>query len=268
MEWLIFIGIGFLILKGIFGEDSSPPPPPPVKKKRVVKKQHIKPKPKKVVAKPRRVTVKTSPKIRTTSRVNHNLSTPQKRTNWQNFQQILKENNITTLYHFTDSSNINSIQQNGGLFSWYYMENNGLQIPTPGGDGFSRQLDRRKGLQDYVRLSFNKNHPMMYVAQRDGRITNPKILEIDPKVIYWSTSKYSDRNAADNSAEIGKNISDFRNISFHIATRNNYIEDEFERKLGQAEVLIKTHLPIDFINNLNNPQTYRTTRWSDDDLPF
>ena len=161
MEWLIIMGIGYLILLWIFGEDNSIPPPPPAKKKRVVKKQNTKPKPTIVVARPRRVTVKSYSKIKTTSRVNHNLLKPRKRTNWQSLQQIIKENNISALYHFTDMSNIDSIKQNGGLFSWQYMENNNISISKPGGDGFSRQLDKRKGLQDYVRLSFTKNHPMM-----------------------------------------------------------------------------------------------------------
>ena len=167
--------------------------------------------------------------------------------NWRDFQKILNQNYITTLYHFTDMSNINSIHNNGGLYSWFYMENKGIQIPTPGGNQFSRQLDRQKGLQDYVRLSFNTHQPMMYIAKKDHRIKDPRILKIDPQVIYWNTTNFSNLNAADNNAEVGNNISNFKNIRFTIAKQNKYYEDEIERKLVQAEVLVKTHIPIEFI---------------------
>jgi hypothetical protein len=185
--------------------------------------------------------------IRKTNTVVPNSSAKGIRPNWKNYQKILSQNYITTLYHFTDRSNINSIRKNGGLYSWFYMENNGIHIPSPGGSQFSRQLDRRKGLHDYVRLSFNMHHPMMYIAKKEGRIKNPQILEIDPQVIYWATSIFSDRNATDSSSKIGPNISDFNNINFNVATQNNFIENDMERKLGQAEILIKTHIPIKYI---------------------
>ena len=174
-------------------------------------------------------------------------STREIKPNWRDFQKILNQNYITTLYHFTDMSNINSIHNNGGLYSWFYMENKGIQIPTPGGNQFSRQLDRQKGLQDYVRLSFNTHQPMMYIAKKDHRIKDPRILKIDPQVIYWNTTNFSNLNAADNNAEVGNNISNFKNIRFTIAKQNKYYEDEIERKLVQAEVLVKTHIPIEFI---------------------
>ena len=174
-------------------------------------------------------------------------STREIKPNWRDFQKILNQNYITTLYHFTDMSNINSIHNNGGLYSWFYMENKGIQIPTPGGNQFSRQLDRQKGLQDYVRLSFNTHQPMMYIAKKDHRIKDPRILKIDPQVIYWNTTNFSNLNATDNNAEVGNNISNFKNIRFTIAKQNKYYEDEIERKLVQAEVLVKTHIPIEFI---------------------
>jgi flagellar biosynthesis GTPase FlhF len=45
-----------------------------------------------------------------------------KKHNWQEFQQVLQQNGITTLYHFTDRANIKSIKEHGGLYSWHYCD--------------------------------------------------------------------------------------------------------------------------------------------------
>lgn len=259
MEWIIFIGIAYLILKGIFGE--SNPPKPPAQKPKKTTSVRTTTTPRKRTKVKAKIPVSRKP----VRKINHNIPTPHTRSNWKSFQQTIHKNNITELYHFTDKSNIESIRANGGLFSWKYMSGKKIRIPKPGGDGFSRQLDIRKSLQDYVRLSFNTNHPMMYVAQRDGRINDPIILEIDPKVVYWVSTKFSNINAADNLAQIGVGFSDFENINFEIASSNNWI-DQTQKKLFQAEVLVKTHIPLSLIKNLNKPPThYSTNIWKDDD---
>ena len=115
---------------------------------------------------------------------------------------LLRQNGITRLYHFTDRANIQSIIDNGGLYSWKACDNKGISVKRPGGSATSRSLDQYRGLENYVRLSFTRNHPMMYVAQNDGRISNPVILEIDLSVVNLATTKFSDRNATKNSAVI------------------------------------------------------------------
>ena len=104
-----------------------------------------------------------------------------KRSNWEDFKSILEKNHITTLYHFTDRDNLESIINNGGLYSWKDCEERGITIAKPGGGGpgsASWMLDARGGLEHYVRVSFTQQHPMMYVAMNEGRISNPVILEI------------------------------------------------------------------------------------------
>lgn len=109
-----------------------------------------------------------------------------KKSNWQEFKAVLDENRITKLYHFTDRDNLESIIKNGGLYLWMDCERKGIKINKPGGGELSRSLDRKDNLQDFVRVSFTTQHPMMYVAMKEGRISNPVILEIDPEVIFWS----------------------------------------------------------------------------------
>ncbi len=96
-----------------------------------------------------------------------------KKTNWQEYQAIIEQQGITKLYHFTDRDNLQSIIQNGGLYSWADCEEKGISIAKPGGSDSSRSLDARDGLQRYIRVSFVTQHPMMYVAMNEGRISNP-----------------------------------------------------------------------------------------------
>ena len=124
-----------------------------------------------------------------------------RRSNWEDFKNILEQNHITKLYHFTDRDNLENIIKNGGLYSWKDCEERGINIPKPGGGGPgspSWSLDKRDNLEHYVRVSFTMNHPMMYVAMNEDRISNPVILEIDPEVIYDENTKYADRNAVRN----------------------------------------------------------------------
>ena len=140
-----------------------------------------------------------------------------RRSNWEDFKNILEQNHITKLYHFTDRDNLENIIKNGGLFSWKDCEERGITIPKPGGGGpgsTSWSLDQRDGLEHYVRVSFTKQHPMMYVAMSEQRISNPVILEIDPEVIFDEQTKFSDRNATRSGANVGGNLEDFKKIHF------------------------------------------------------
>ena len=176
-----------------------------------------------------------------------------KKKNWQEYNSVIKENKISRLYHFTDRDNLQSIIKNGGLYSWADCKDKGIHIPKPGGNNSSRQLDSRDGLQHYVRVSFVTQHPMMYSAMNDGRISNPVILEIDPEVIYWENSKYADRNATKNGAKVGNEIDDFNAIHFSsIKVRKYFDLDQDEQQYYQAEVLVKNFIPLEYIRNIGN----------------
>lgn len=177
----------------------------------------------------------------------------EKKNDWQAYQAIIEQEDIKKLYHFTDRDNLQSIINNGGLYSWADCEEKGITIAKPGGSDGSRQLDARDGLQHYVRVSFVTQHPMMYVAMNEGRISNPVLLEIDPQVIYWKDSKYADRNATKNGAHVGGDIDDFKAIHFSaIKARKHFDLDDDEQKFYQAEVLVKNFIPLEYIRNIGN----------------
>lgn len=173
--------------------------------------------------------------------------------NYDEFKKLIEQHHITTLYHFTDRENLESIIKNGGLYSWADCEQKGINISKPGGSMSSRDLDRRDNLQNFVRVSFVREHPMMYVAMNDGRISNPVVLEIDPEVIYWQDSLYADRNATKNGAHVGSSIDDFSQLHFNsFKAKKHFDLDADEQKFYQAEVLVKNHIPLQFIKNIGN----------------
>ena len=176
-----------------------------------------------------------------------------RRNNWQEFEEILKQHSITKLYHFTDRDNLESIINNGGLYSWADCEDKGITIAKPGGSFNSRELDKRSGLQNYVRVSFTTEHPMMYVAMNEDRITNPVILEIDPEVIFDDTTKYADRNATKNGARIGDSLDDFKAIHFNsVKAKKHFDLPAEEQMFFQAEILVKNFIPLSAITNIAN----------------
>lgn len=156
-----------------------------------------------------------------------------RRSNWEDFKNILEQNHITKLYHFTDRDNLENIIKNGGLYSWKDCEERGINIPKPGGGGPgspSWSLDKRDNLEHYVRVSFTMNHPMMYVAMNEDRISNPVILEIDPEVIYDEDTKYADRNAVRNGAHVGGSLEDFKKIHFQTIKARNHFDFDVDEQ--------------------------------------
>ncbi len=170
--------------------------------------------------------------------------------------RYFREMGIYYFYHFTDASNIPLIKQRKGLFSWSYLASHNLRIPAPGGNDTSRGLDRDKGLEDYVRLSLCKSHPMAYrIFQESQGRANLVLLKIKIDVSMFESTKFSDINATDKRAQIG--------------TDKEFIEENFDfdaigmkwcrstnpkHKKRQAEILVKTHIPAKFIENLNYPE--------------
>ncbi len=169
---------------------------------------------------------------------------------WQEFEKIISTEEIDVLYHFTDRANLISIEQYGGLYSWYSCKIKGIEIPLPNSNNLSRDLDKEKNIHDYVRLTFNRNHPMLYVAKKKGRIKNPCFLEISTEVILFKETLFSNENAVANAAIIGGKLEDFRRIKFNFAKSGKWYNEK-EKKFIQAEVLVKSHIPIKFIKNID-----------------
>ena len=166
----------------------------------------------------------------------------------QKIINYLHENGIHYFYHFTAKKNIPSIVELKGLFSWKYLLDNGIVIPDAGGDEWSRELDVNEGLEDFVRLSFCIDHPMKYRK----RNSNPVILKIDLGVATFSETLFSDMNAASPKHKHGKNFSDLKRVDMNAVKKTHVSRADPDFHKHQAEVMIKTHLPLKYILNIND----------------
>lgn len=164
---------------------------------------------------------------------------------WQSFKQVLDDNHVQYLYHFTDVRNIQSIKKHGGLLSWHYCHTHGITIPCQGGDDVSRELDKKYGLEDYVRLSFCDEHPMAFRLKQSG--SNIVILRIKVDVALLKDTQFSNMNAADKRHTHGKNLAHLQMVDFD-ATRKHFLKsDDPNFKPHQAEVMVKTFIPLKYI---------------------
>ena len=176
-----------------------------------------------------------------------------KRSNWQEFEKVLEEHNIKSLYHFTDRDNLESIIKNGGLFSWADCEERGINIAKPGGNVISHALDVRCGLEYYVHLSFTDCYQIMPVATEEDQINNLVTLEIDPSVIFKEKTKFSDMKATHLKANVGEALEDFKRILFNstvVERPSDLVEPE--RPFSQAEVHVLYFIPLKYIKNIES----------------
>ena len=179
------------------------------------------------------------------------------------FKSHLISNGVRYFYHFTDRRNLDSIKKQGGLYSWRYCEDHGITIPYPGGDGTSRSLDSYHGLSDYVRLSFCTDHPMKWVLEQKGY--NMVLLRVRIDVACLEGTLFSDINATDSNHRHGGTLDDLKRVNIQ-ATQENYVSKTSPIfKQHQAEVMVKTFIPLEYIEM---PSTTQQNYYVDDSLPF
>ncbi len=114
-------------------------------------------------------------------------------------QAALKKLGVKCLWHFTDEKNYKSISENG-LLSWKEIKRREIEASAPGGNKWSHDADEMAGVDDYVHLAFSQQHPMLHVAQKEGRITKPIWLKIDLDVLNFAGVKFT--NAVSNKSGV------------------------------------------------------------------
>lgn len=165
---------------------------------------------------------------------------------------LLRYHGIHKLYHFTDESNLPSIERNG-LLSRHEIEQRNLTAVL-GNDQPPRDADKCKNLHDFVRLSFVPNHPILYQCIADGRIVNPVVLEIDVEACSIPGTLFSSCNANRHDAFISHSAEVIR---FDVISKpNHFIPNVLpsDKHFYQAEILIKSNLPTKFIDLFKGKQ--------------
>ena len=169
--------------------------------------------------------------------------------NWERYLEILEQNGVTTLYHFTATRNLPQIKKMGGLISWKDAEDQKIEVEVFGGDSFSRGLDRKYGNASFVHLSFCPDHPMSYrLKDTEGGLV---WLQINPIVAVFRESLFSDINAAARGHHQGASLQDLKLINFEATKQRHVTRNSEFFKQHQAEVMVKHRVPAQFILNLD-----------------
>jgi len=162
------------------------------------------------------------------------------REDWRLLMQIIQNNNIKCFYHYTHKDNYPLIKSCGMIYSWQQCQIEKIKIPHPGGNEISRKQDIANNLSDYVHLNIGKKS-LMFEQKKD-------ILEIkiDPRVIYYIGTKFSNRNAADKNVKICDSPSFFSKLQFDLILDYRNSLNKSEYKPYQSEVLILGSVPDKF----------------------
>jgi hypothetical protein len=161
---------------------------------------------------------------------------------------------ITLLYHFTDRRNLQSIREHGGLYPMTKLRKKSIKVVAPGGNEWSQDADGIKGVDAYVHLCFRNNHPMEYLARKEGRIGDTIFLQIHPDVLNWDGVLFTD-DVANKSGVETQTIEEAREIiDFEVLyTRTNWSDPKIQARLQQAEkyeILVPKKIPLEMIRNL------------------
>jgi hypothetical protein len=154
--------------------------------------------------------------------------------------RTLRDNGVQSLFHFTDVSNLQSISKNG-LLTWKKLAE--LKVPAKmNSSELSHKLDSNKGLADFVRLSFCKKHPMMYIALKEKRISTAVVLEIKLETVSRPGVLFCAINAAAKAAKASANP---RVVRFEVvkARSQQHVVDLKDRPFYQGEVLVPEWIP-------------------------
>ncbi|MET3725221.1 DarT ssDNA thymidine ADP-ribosyltransferase family protein [Sphingomonas trueperi] len=172
--------------------------------------------------------------------------------NLQDFvAQLQKERR--RLYHFTDKENLPSIRR-VGLVPTAHLAFLGIVAVTGGDDG-SLAVDRARGFDQSVRLSFCEHHPMSHVAQERGGIKSLHVLNVCPSVLLLNGVRIADRVATSNDAVIGDASEMIEKIDFDATYRylDWKVAENHGRRLAAEkwEILIPAVIPPALLGNVD-----------------
>ncbi len=163
---------------------------------------------------------------------------------------IKKSGQHNYLYHFTDESNFEQIDKLG-LVSKERMRKEGWWPNKTGGNEWSHDQDRARGIDPFVSLCLTSNHPMKYLAQKDGRLPNPKYLMISPDVLKIPDVRIAFGVANKNDTLILPLSDALPHLDIEVIyTRTNWSDPDVQSRLQAAEkmeVLVPHGVPKDLI---------------------
>jgi hypothetical protein len=158
---------------------------------------------------------------------------------------------IQWLYHFTDSGNLSSIRESGGLWSTAILRERGAEF-RPGGNDHSLDADKMFGMDRYVHLCFHNEHPMEHLARKDGRIKKTRWLRIDypTAVLKIPGVRYSPGVSNKSGMELFgiEEARDKIDYVAHFEYLDWNVSENRQRRLSaeKCEILVPDHLPLEY----------------------
>lgn len=171
-------------------------------------------------------------------------------------KNLLSKYRIDGIWHFTDSTNVDRIIEQQGLLSWAELQRRGIKIPTTGGNQWSHDADKIKGVDEFVHLAFLDDHPMLFHAKKDQRIINPVWLKISIDVLDMDGVRYT--SDVSNKAGVPLLTPDEAKQQLDLDVLFTYMdwkdpEVKQRRNLAlKSEVLIPDFIPINLILGKKN----------------
>ena len=174
-------------------------------------------------------------------------------------KKLLAKYNITSLWHFTDQSNIDSIQEHG-ILSLSNLRRKNIEMLHTASSTLSHRIDRVKKLDSYVHLSFLDDHPLYYVALKEARIIDPVWIEIDISILFDEKTRFCNQVANKSGAKILTVDKIEQYIDFDTML---YGKDFHQSKeVRKAEILIDSHIPVEKIIGVHDgSETHISFSW-------
>lgn len=156
---------------------------------------------------------------------------------------------ITSVYHFTDRANLDTIEKYGIQSLKNIMEKS-IPVKHFGAEELSHTLDQRKGLDNYVHLSFIKDHPMYHISKRRGNLKDPVWIELDTTILYEKSTLFCDQVANASAASLFEIDEVLQKIDFD----KLLFEQDFNtrKEARKAEILVHRSIPTKYIKGVTN----------------
>lgn len=163
----------------------------------------------------------------------------------------LKRYSVSHFFHFTDKRNIQSIRDNGGLYSLKQLSEKGISVPAPGGNQLSQDLARHHKIDDYISLCFRPTHPMEFAAKDKGHIKETVFIPIKAAILDLEGTCFCNGVSNRNGAEIIPIDEAEDKIDFEVLyTKTDWSDTAIQARLQEAEkceILIPKFIPTRFL---------------------
>lgn len=160
-------------------------------------------------------------------------------------RSLIEQQEVRSLYHFTDIDNLPLIASLDGLRSKAFLEQHGhLESLKTGGNDLSRDLDIHWGNWDKVSLSWCSKLPMAYWREQQQHLC---YIIVEREYALQQGVIFTDRNAVDNNHHRNEGLAGLQAVDFQAVKREHPYPNPEIKKRKQAEVLVPNHVPLSAI---------------------